>query len=79
MPCIRTRRQRKYACYRQRLQNVSIDERGCVDRHFANGRAAGKSDARNCHLAAPVNGERVTEPSGAFTQKDQERFPLAFF
>ena len=31
------------------------------------------------YLAGPTNGERVTEPSDAFTQQDQERFALTFF
>ena len=31
-------------------------------------RAAGKTGARNRHLAAPVSGEGVTEPSGSSTQ-----------
>ena len=31
------------------------------------------------HLTAPVNGERITEPSGASTQQDQKRFAVTFF
>ena len=54
----------KFAGANDALYPYTGRQRNCVDRLCANGRAAGNSDARNCLFAAPVSGERVTEPFG---------------